>query len=466
MSSESEIWTLCVDFGTAYSKAAAAPHGAWAHFEPGLVRPLMLADAEAGGNAFLLDSAVFVDDDRILFGRAAVERAEALAHKKRTALRSFKTLLSVSDLERGLNTSAPASIDPHRLFPMRDLIVLYLAFLTASIARAIEADPVLAGIEAFERRYAAPAWRSGDSAGLHGGVLRLFGEAEALSEIIGPDLLAGEGVAVGSAPGALAAARAAPSHCDMGLIFEATAAASYTSIGLEESASHLIVIDVGAGTTDIAALARRGRRIEELPEARVTLKQGGDHIDRIIANLALAASPWAKTQEQQTELWNALMVNMADIKDSLFFDGRAVLRNEGRAIALSLRDLERDPAFRAFAKVLVEAFDHALEVVRDAALMADRREIQAIAVGGGASAPFVQELIRRKPTRAGKLTFVARPATPDWAHGGEFEGNLAPVFPQLAIAVGGALAPETMLAAPGGITLVGGGRSDTLAVRD
>src|SRR6185312_14965848 len=109
-------WTLCVDFGTAFSKAAAAPSDSWGRFEPGLIRPLMLGGEHQGANTFLLPSAVFVDDARILFGPAAIARAAALADKKRTALKSFKTLLGVSDLDRALNTGLPASIDPHRLF--------------------------------------------------------------------------------------------------------------------------------------------------------------------------------------------------------------------------------------------------------------------------------------------------------------------------------------------------------------
>lgn len=446
MSEADEPWTLCVDFGTAFSKAAAAPSGAWAHFDPAQVRPLMLSGEASGG--FLLDSAVFVDDERILFGPSALARADDLVDKKRIALRSFKTLLSMSDLERALNTSAPASVDPHRLFPMRDLIVLYLAYLTAAIDRALASDPVLAHIDAFERRYAAPAWRGGDSVGLHGAVVGLFGEAAALRAILGEELLSPSGVAIKKVSGSLAAARAAPSRVPMGLIFEATAAAAYTSIGLEESASHLIVIDVGAGTTDISAVARRGRRVEELPAARMTLKHAGDFMDRIIANLALRASPWAKSTQQQTVLWAALMRSMRDIKESLFADGRAIIRNDGRVLKLTLSDFERDEDFRAFTAALAGAFDNGLAVVRDAALRAERREVQAIAVGGGASAPFIQDLIRRKPPRSGKLNFVARPATPDWANAREFRGNLAPVFPQLAIAIGGALAPTAMLAAP------------------
>ena len=101
-------WTLCMDFGTAFSKAAAAPAGAWSRFDPAQVRPLMLSGHDPEANAFLLDSAVFIDDDRVLFGRAAIARAEELDDKKRMALRSFKTLLSVTDLDRALNTNAPA----------------------------------------------------------------------------------------------------------------------------------------------------------------------------------------------------------------------------------------------------------------------------------------------------------------------------------------------------------------------
>src|SRR5262249_42163457 len=155
-------WILCIDFGTAYSKAAAAPAGAWLSFDPRMVRPLMLNGPSGPGNPFLLDSAVFVDEDRVLFGRVAVEKANA-AGKNRSALRSFKTILSVGDLDRALNTQASRSVDPRRHFRMRDLIVLYLAYLLAAIDRAIAADHMLARADKISRRYAAPAWRSGES---------------------------------------------------------------------------------------------------------------------------------------------------------------------------------------------------------------------------------------------------------------------------------------------------------------
>ena len=456
-------WTLCIDFGTAFSKAAAAPADAWTRFEPRSVRPLQLASHEPPGNAFLLDSCVFVDDARVLFGRAAVERADALAHKKRMPLRSFKTLLSVSDLDRALNTNAPTSIDPHRLFQMRDLIVLYLAYLLAATERAVLADPMVAKATNITRRYAAPAWRGGDSAGLHDTIVKLFGEAEAFRIAAGKRLLAPEGLSMTAISDALPKAMSRGDPYDMGLIFEATAAAAYTSIGLAEGCSHFIVLDVGAGTADVAALARQGARTVELADARVTLKQAGEFIDRVIANMVLDAAGWARTPEQKAELWSVLMRQMRDIKETVFTDGRATLRHEGRKISLTMREIDRDPDFRDFLKNLGDAYEHGLSVVRQSA-MRSRSAVQAVAVGGGAGAPFVQELLQRRPPRPPRV--IARPATPEWAHAREFKGNLAPVFPQLAIAIGGALAPEEMLAARAGVSPRASDRNDSLAARD
>lgn len=436
-------WTLCIDFGTAFSKAAAAPSNAWANFDPTQVRPLALSGG-AGRNPFLLDSAVFVDDDRILFGAPAIARADALSHRKRVALRSFKTVLGVSDLDRALNTSAPASIDPHRAFTMRDLMVLYLAYLSDAVERAAAADGALGRDASFSRRYAAPAWRRGDSAGLHKHVVTLFGEADALRAAV--DVSANGGVALDAAKLAIANSRLGAKPADMGLIFEATAAAAYTSIGLKVDAPSMIVLDMGAGTTDIAVLARAGDRVEEMLDAQVTLTQAGDYIDRVIANMALKASR-LKKPDQQTELWWVMMREMRDFKETLFAEGRAAIRHNGKNIVITMKDMARADDFRAFEADLADAYESALDTAARYAATDGGREVQSVAVGGGAAAPFIQAMIRTKSRGAGRIKVTPKPATPEWANAPEFRGNLAPVFPQLAIAIGGALAPKEMLAA-------------------
>ncbi len=132
-----------------------------------------------------------------------------------------------------------------------------------------------------------------------------------------------------------------------------------------------------------------------------------------------------------------------EVKETLFADGKVAFRHQGRALTLGLRDLERDEDFRAFAGALTKAYDRGLAAACAAA--GKGGEVLAVAVGGGASAPFVQALLRRKPSASARI--VVRPAVPDWAHAPEFQGNLAPVFSQLAIAIGGALAPDDMLVA-------------------
>jgi molecular chaperone DnaK (HSP70) len=442
-------WNLCIDFGTAFSKAAAAPRGAWGRFNPSDVRPLRIGGAQSSLSPFLLESAVFVDDRAVLFGRAAIARADALSEQRRMALRSFKTLLSVSDLDRALNTNAATSIDPHRLFQMRDLIVLYLAFLLSSITSAVTSDERVSSSSLVSWRYAAPAWRSGDAAGPHDAIVRLFGEADALRHAVGDAALqAPEGLPLERVRELLPVAMAAPNRFGLGLIFEATAAAAYTSIGLAKTASHLIVVDVGAGTTDLAALVRDGPVLKELPDARVTLKQASDFIDHTVANVVLDTCSWARTLEERNALWTALLANMRPIKERVFAEGRASLEHDGRKITVSMREIERHPDFKDFAASLATAYDHSLRVVQEDALARRSKSIDAIAVGGGAAAPFVRGLIDEHRGNR-KVSVIRRPATPEWAHAPSFEGGLAPVFPQLAIAIGGALAPVEMLAAGG-----------------
>jgi hypothetical protein len=205
---------------------------------------------------------------------------------------------------------------------------------------------------------------------------------------------------------------------------------------------------MGAGTTDIAAVARNGTRMEEIEEARVTLKQAGDFIDQTIANAIVEQSRWAKTPAQRAQLWRTLMDAMRDIKESVFLDGRARHRYEGRTLSVSMADLERHRDFREFRKALERAYDHSLAIVAESAQAREMSCLQAVAVGGGSAAPFIQELLLRKP-KGGKVRVEPRPATPEWAFAPEFRGNLAPIFPQLAIAMGGALAPEAIVAAGG-----------------
>ncbi len=434
-------WTVCIDFGTAFSKAAAVRTGAWAAFNPSQVRPLTIGAVSPGGNPFLLESAVFVGDTHLVFGGEAVLQAGAHAASKRQALRSFKTLLSAADLDSALDAHAPRSIDPHRMFSQRDLIVLFLAYLTRAIARAQAADTELAGAS-VRWRYALPAWKGGVS--MHGRITALFSVAEAVAARLGDALFDPAGVPLGAAAEALKQA-GAPAPLTMDMVYEATAAAAYSLVGLKAPSSHLMVVDMGAGTTDFAALAARGTGLDEIADARVTLMQAGDMIDRILLDLLLQKAPNLRSRAEQAELWRSVMVSIGEVKESLFLDGRAAISYKGKAISITLRDLQKDRDFKAFVREMKHAFERSLNALAARATKDGSKDVCVVAVGGGAYAPFVKDMIRT--AKAPKVRVSSYPATPDWAHSAAFGGNLAPIFPQLAIAIGGALAPDALLAA-------------------
>jgi len=433
-------WIVCIDFGTAFSKAAAVRADAWDAFDPSKIRPLTIGAVSQYSHPFLLESAVFVGDTHVKFGVEAVLHAGDLAASKRQALRSFKTLLSAADLDRALETFAPLSIDPHRIFTQRDLIVLFLAYLIRAIGRAQAADPELAGA-LVRRRYALPAWRGGVS--MHGRITALFSAAEAVAARLGDRMFEADGVELAAAVDALKQA-GAPPPLAMDMVFEATAAAAYSMVGLKAPASHLMVVDMGAGTTDFAALAAAKGRMDEVVDSRVTLLRAGDVIDRILLDLLLQKAPNIKTRAEQAELWRALMTSIRDVKESLFVDGRAAISHNGKAKSIALRDLTKDQDFKAFVRDVKRAFDRSLSAVAARAAADGAKEVCVVAVGGGAAAPFVQDMVRA--AKAPKVRVRSYPATPEWAHSAAFGGNLAPIFPQLAIAIGGALAPRALLA--------------------
>jgi molecular chaperone DnaK len=87
------------------------------------------------------------------------------------------------------------------------------------------------------------------------------------------------------------------------------------------------------------------------------------------------------------------------------------------------------------------AYLGALDEISGAALEAGCREIAIVLAGGGANYPFLQALAARAKPAKGKVRLKLEPLVPDWAKSAMFDERLAAVFPQLSIAIGGAMAP-------------------------
>ena len=172
-------WTLCIDFGTATSKASA-----WrTHPSPtaDYLKPLPLGAMAGGGKPFLLDSALLIDKGSVWFGPSAIRRARELGGKA-DLLRSFKTFLAAGDLDEALALKLRRSADPTASYTHRDAILIYLAYLLDIVDRTAKADPDLAG-EAGRTplRFAHPMWRRGLASTAV--VAHLFDEAAMIREM-------------------------------------------------------------------------------------------------------------------------------------------------------------------------------------------------------------------------------------------------------------------------------------------
>lgn len=440
-------WSVCVDFGTAACKAAAAWRATGEAFRPDHVRLLRLGEGD-GDNPLTLKSVVYLDNGRIFFGEAGWRRAGgANAKANRQALSSFKTLLSSADLEFSIGQLVSPRIDPVGVFRQRDLIVLFLAFLIRRIDRAQNIDPVLSQEQRPMLRYSYPGWSSGDDVARHRLIARLFDEGMILAELIKEDFGANEGLGYDIARRALAeASQIAVASRIEGVVFEAAAAAACRLVGHDGEPAHAAVIDMGAGTTDIGGYCvSAAGGVEEIQGVQRTLDIAGDTIDRVLMNVLVKKARHVREPHARGMLWRALLPKIRGLKEALIATGECTLEHEGKTIRVKMREVTRRGDFKRAMKDIDRAYLQALTAISGACLTAGQNEITVVLAGGGANYPFLQTLAARPKLAKGKVRLRLEPLVPDWARTESFDERLAAVFPQLSIAIGGAIAPPLFI---------------------
>lgn len=436
---------VCLDLGTAMSKATVY---LGAHDND--VAPLPIGLAAQAEHPLLTPSAMYVDDGRIFFGPAALKRAASGVEARRNPIVSFKMVLSAREIEPTLAMKLSRSVDPESVLCHRDGLVLYLAYLDQLIRAAVAADPgVPASAADAPRRLTSPNWQSFDEAGRI--VSLLVDEAAAVSRDLGATLRAPEGVSLVQVQKVLAAARAQPKRGAFGgVVFESTSAAwSYASFARARDPL-VLVIDMGAGTTDIAAFVRDAAvapaKLAEIEESNQCCSLAGDELDNILIELMVRAGG-RRALAAEDRLWRGVKLQARALKHDLFERGEAVFRDQkNKRIRLKRSAFERDPAFRAYRAALTLTLAESFAPLTARAKGCGANAITVMLAGGGSNLPFLPNVVRDAAKRAKvklKLKierFGANWSLPHRRH--PFDG----VFPQLAIAMGGALAPVATIA--------------------
>lgn len=432
---------ICIDFGTAMSKACLC-------LDPSMpldsgVRPIPIGAVSGAEHALFSPSVLFVEGGRIFFGPAALQGAQNGVNGGRDPLLSFKTVLGARNVEEALATRLRPSVDPTGTFRQRDALVLYIAYLDQIIGEAlVRMSNLPIGIGHARRRYTSPAWTKGNEQDRLFEVI--FNEAAAVSDKLGRLLLAPEGVSIAQCRDALDRARANPGdgRLDTG-VFEPHAAAAASLAYTNEPTRIVMVIDMGAGTTDIAAFdfdeAHNPPALTEIKEARQCSALAGDEIDRILIAL-LAKKRGGGAAEEDSRFLRGMHLYARDIKRQFFAQGHVTVKDGWRTVSIRANDLTSDPRFQSFMQALGQTFANSIGAVANRARAVRTNLVDIVLAGGGANLPFLPQLVRAAAQSAAPgLAMRAGPLSPASSLYGGVDDYFADVFPQIAISIGGSL---------------------------
>ncbi len=432
---------ICIDFGTALSKASIC-------LDPTMpldigVKPLPIGAISGAEHPLLTPSVLYVDGGRLYFGPIALELARRGVETDRDPLLSFKTVLGAGNVQEALAEKMPPSIDPTGTFNARDAVVLYLAYLDQLVREAIDLAPNMPpGVANAMRRYTSPVWRAGGMVDL--AFEAIFNEAAAISFKLGRLLLSTEGISIAQCKDALDKAAAAPGdgRLETG-VFEPHAAAAASLAFSNAPTRFVLVFDMGAGTTDIAAFEFDETvdppALSEIKEARQCSALAGDEIDRILIGLLFRKRGQTNSEDQQRAL-RSTRLSARDLKRDLFAQGRCALRNGWIATTIKIGDMQEDPQFRQYLAALSDTIAKSLAATVRRAEAVGAEVVDVVLAGGGSHLPFLPELVRVAAQRVhANVRLRVGPLSPANALYQGVDTSLRGVFPQIAMSVGGAL---------------------------
>jgi hypothetical protein len=435
---------LCIDFGTAYSKASIWRDGS------SVPTPLDLrAGSEPSSTGLLMESAAYISGEHIYFGAKAVEQYRHEEAPDRKLFGSPKEFLT-HDAGRIDIDRPDAATDPTRLFSSRDILTLYLGFLTA-----IACEVLPKGISrAVTRRYAAPGWddvQADTYSAKMGAAARSLGDLLVDAQILADTLPISEwraGLDVHLASSAMRAIRAsrlsrstAPVAFIERTVLEAVAAAAGIQDRFKNRRPQVLVVDVGAGTTDIGLFKYVVRRDSD---ALVAPYAGGMRAIRMAGNLVddalteLAASKLKLPAESLSVRMfkRRLKDRVESVKAILCSDGAVEIElPEVPRVEVELAELIATPAISHFIDNFRKTVTAALNC-SPASFRSLRDDNIVVFSGGGRSIPFLREVFRDPiMLTEGPAYFQLDDAVPDWV--GTTVPDVTPIFPQIAVATGG-----------------------------
>lgn len=487
-------YVLCVDFGTAMSKAFACRTDSKSTLDELelddldlLELPLGAEDRGAGAadtagygdddSVHAVVSSVWIDDGGLMFaGSGALNRGRLHERAGATRERLDSIKQQISQISTAYSPESPSFAPEKRpLSPKvnptsvdltyEDAITFYLSYLTDLAVTKLEEE---IGSRYVKRRFTLPWWK--DERQRRWGAA-FMARALARAQIVA-DTFRGrwkDGIPASEVKAVL---KLAAEHddrltwlldrSDRGQVgggrvdettlasagggLEALAAAS-GRVWTDKSARELmLVVDVGAGTTDLSLflVVQRGRKRPAFPVAPggTAIRQAGDSLDsRLLEQLLNKAHVGEDDALRERMRAGLRLKGVRKMKETLFRTGvvREILEND-EPVELTREEFLASEAAIAFRDAMCREIEKLLgEVDKSFFSVVEGRYLTLVLTGGGCNLPMIRGLKDRRWSIGG--TWVrCRLAkdVPDFVTE-RFSAEFAAEYPQLAVAMGGAM---------------------------
>lgn len=444
---------LCLDFGTAMSKAFAT-RGSDAG-----VLPLEIG-ARAGQSEPIhaLASSMFITEHgRILFGDQAIATSLSARTETHKRIDSLKDIICHEPMIDLADASLESVYNPTSTsITKAGALTLFLAYLTDMAATELEEK--YGASRYVQRRFTLPVLQGPRREWASKHLRNVLARAQLVA-----DTLHGrwqDGLPVSEAAAVLRAAFAQPAPeyllREEGVAEPVAAVASRVRnyVCTNDRRRLIAVVDVGAGTIDIGLfcmLEQSGREMQFwlIPGTETVLRQAGNAIDDLLLSYILETVGMRPEHHHFERIRGSLALRIRALKESLFREEAIEFTLEDdTAGVVALKDfLDSDGIKRL--KLTIECKFRDMLQAADSSWYNEThaRTLDVVFTGGGARLPLFDGLCRQTVV-AGRLLDVRRAATiPNWVE--QDWPDLKDEYLRLSVAIGGSsrylprLAPQT-----------------------
>lgn len=463
---------LCLDFGTAMSKATLVLDGA-SDYDDETITVLNLGEYGDDIEDYKLHSAVYIDDDgKLWFGAEAVEYcARDALDGSRQVMDNIKHWLSLGQVD----SEVDGRFNPTKIsVTYADIILAYLTFLTWCANKALEnmEQPPGGYARNINRRFAMPCLSGSDFKEVKYRLRKYLGEAQILADTFFADLRKGLPLDrfVEAVRRLREGGRREYKFVREGITEPLGVAGTLLNYHSEKS-HHMVVmvIDVGAGTSDFSVY-----RMHVDPERDISIAieaagsvdgvtEAGNHLDLALMGLILQSCGIAPEQGIPDRFQWFLQRNIRDFKEELFDQGEITVSHDGYEASITLDQFLATPGVMDFKSALDQKMVGILESINkdwiDLIGASQRIPYLTVALtGGGASLPMVRALADRQITVRGKqIRVVPTKNFPTWLE--EAHSELELDYPRIAVSLGGAR--KKLIEQGGTATAIAGGVTGT-----